>query len=106
MLIALKLAGLLIYKGVTLSGLGIFLSPTAYVFYFGLVLVLMLRKLHIPGAVLISIILASLLAHTFGLGDVGEPVILSKDMFDAILGLDFGVIANPRILSVILVVCV
>src|SRR3989344_1709385 len=52
MLIALRLAGILLYSGVSISGLGVFLSPTAYVLYFGLASTLILRKFKIPGSVL------------------------------------------------------
>ncbi|MEK6817736.1 MAG: NCS2 family permease [Nanoarchaeota archaeon] len=103
MLIALKLAGILIYEGVTIKGIGILLSPIAYVFYFGLFAVLILRKFKIPGAVLIGIILASIFAHFLGLGEVKEPVRVSTEMFSALFKLDFGVIFNLKILSVILV---
>lgn len=103
MLIALKLAGILIYEGVTFSGFGILFSKIAYAFYFGLFAVLVLRKLRIPGAVLLSIILASFLAHVIGIGHVAEPVRISNAMLGAIFKLDLGVIFNPRILSVILI---
>ena len=62
MLIALRLAGVLVYSGVRISGLGIFFSPLAYVLYFGLALTLILRKFKIPGAVLISIVLSTIFA--------------------------------------------
>ena len=103
MLIALRLAGVLIYEGVTFNSLGILLSPMAYVMYFGLAAVLTLRKLRMPGAVLISIILASALAHYLGLGAAGEQVEISDDMLSGIMKLDLGVILNPRALSIILV---
>ena len=47
MLIALRLAGILIYEGVTIKSLGIFLSPAAYILYFGVAIVLILRKLKV-----------------------------------------------------------
>ena len=103
MLIALRLAGILLYEGVSIKGIGVLLSPMSYVFYFGLIAVLVLRKFKVPGSVLISIIFASVFAHFLGLGEVKEPIKISAEMFGAIFKLDLGVIFNLRILSVILV---
>lgn len=103
MLIALRLAGILIYSGITLSSLGVLLSPLAFVFYFGLMLVLFLRKLNVPGSVLISIALASVLAHLLGLGSANQTISLSSDMLAGVLQLDLGIVLNPRALSIILV---
>ncbi|MBS3118434.1 NCS2 family permease [Candidatus Woesearchaeota archaeon] len=103
MLIALRLAGVLVYSGVRISGLGIFFSPLAYVLYFGLALTLILRKFKIPGAVLISIVLSTLSAYILGLGGTATPVQFSTEMFSAIFQLDLGVIFNVKMISVILV---
>jgi adenine/guanine/hypoxanthine permease len=103
MLIALRLAGIIIYEGVSISGFGIFMSPMAYVLYAGLALVLILRKFKIPGAVLISIVAASVLANFVGLGNTGTAITVSKDMFSAIFQMDLKVILDPRMWSVILV---
>ncbi len=103
MLIALRLAGILVYEGVIIQGIGVLFSPMAYVLYFGLAVVLILRKLKVRGSVLISIILASVLAHFLGLGDAGGAIEISKEMLGGVLALDFGVILNPKILTVILV---
>ena len=103
MLIALRLAGILLYTGVAISGIGILLSPLAYIFYFGLASTLILRKFKVPGSVLISIILATILAYIFGLGGSGEPLKISKEMFSAIFQLDFSVILNVKMISAILV---
>jgi len=103
MLIALRLSGVILYEGITFNGIGLLLSPMAYVLYFGVAAVLILRRFKVPGSVLISIALAAVLAHLLGLGGAGEPVQISKDMFSAILKLDLGVILDPRMWSVILI---
>ncbi len=103
MLIALRLAGVLVYKGISIAGFGTLLSPMSLVLAFGLALVLILRKLKVPAAVLISIILAAILSHIIGLGATGEAISVSQNMLSGILHLDLGVVLNPRILSVILV---
>ncbi len=103
MLIALRLAGILVYSGVTISGLGIFLSPLAYVLYFGLALALILRKLKIPGAILISIVLSTIFAYLLGLGGTASPVQISSEMFSSIFQFDLGVIFNVKMIGVILV---
>jgi AGZA family xanthine/uracil permease-like MFS transporter len=103
MLIALRLAGVILYEGIIFNGIGSLMSPLAYVFYFGVASVLILRRFRVPGSVLISIVLASIFAHFLGLGSSGEPVQISKEMFSAVLQLDLGVILDPRMWSVILV---
>lgn len=103
-LIALKITGVLNYKGVQLTGIGVIFSPMAYVLYFGVAIVLALQKFKIKGAVLISIILSSILANYIGLGTTqADKITISMDMFSAILKLDPWVIFNPKMLNVILV---
>lgn len=103
-LIALRIAGIIIYEGVRLSGIGILFSPTTYVFYLGLVVVLALQKFRIKGGVLISIIIASLFANALGLGNkASEMVSVSEDMLSGIMKLNFNVIFDVRMLNVILV---
>ncbi len=103
MLIALKVSGITAYQGIQITGFNLLTSPEAYVFYFGLIVVAILRLLKIKGAVLISIIAASFLAHSLGIGQVLEPIKLSKDMFSGTFALDLGIIFNPRIWSIVLV---
>ena len=103
MLIALSLAGVIAYEGITFSHFGSILTPLFGVLAFGVITVLLLRKFRVPGAVLISIILASVLAHLLGLGSSGESFVISKDMFSAIFQWDLSVILDPRMWSVILI---
>jgi adenine/guanine/hypoxanthine permease len=103
-LVALKIAGVLRYEDINIKGFGDFASPLALVFYASLALVLVLDRLRVRAAVLISIILATLFCHLLGIGSDGEqPAELSRAMFAGIGKLDSGVIANPKILSVILI---
>lgn len=103
MLIALSLAGAIAYEGITFSHFGSILTPLFAVLAFGVVAVLVLRKFRVPGAVLISIILASVLAHLLGLGDTGTTFTINKEMFSAIFQWDLSVILNPKMWSVILI---
>ncbi len=102
-LIALRLAGGLVYEGVVLDGLGTLLSVEGLVFGLGLILLLVLKKLKVPGSVLISIIAAAVAAHLLGIGAVAEPITVSRDMLSAVFQIDIGVIADPRMWSVILI---
>lgn len=103
-LIALRIAGILTYEGVRLAGWGTLGSPAAIILAAGLVLILVLQRLHVRGAVLISIILASMLAHQLGLGvEQDQAMEVSGRMLEGILRLDLGVILEPRMWSVILV---
>lgn len=103
MLIALKVSGLLAYEGIQVQGLGLLTSPPAYVFYLGLLAAAALRYFKIKGLILISIIAASFSAHMLGIGEVIEPVEISRDMLKGVLALNLGVIFDPRILSVIII---
>ncbi|MEW5955649.1 MAG: NCS2 family permease [Candidatus Micrarchaeota archaeon] len=103
-LIALKLAGVLVYEGIALKGIGVLFSPAALVLYFGVAAVLLLRRFKVGGAVLISIILCTAVAHFIGLGQTtGEAIEVSADMLQGVLKADLGVILDPKMLSIILV---
>ena len=103
MLIALKVSGILAYEGIQVKGIGLLTSPEACVFYVGLVTALALRYFKIKGTILISIIVASVAAHLLGIGGTIEPVKVSKDMLGGTFAFNLGIILNPKILSVILI---
>lgn len=103
LLIALKVSGLLAYTGIQIQGIGLLTSKEAYVFYSGLIIVGILRYFKVKGSVILSIIGASIVAHFLGIGQVIEPIKLSKDMFNATFKLDLGVIFNPKIWSIIII---
>lgn len=103
MLIALKVSGLLAYEGIQVKGIGLLTSKEAYIFYVGLVLVLLFRYFKVKGSVLLSIIGAALFAHYLGVGQPIEPIQLSKEMFAGTFAFDLGVILDPRIWTVIIV---
>ncbi len=62
-LIALKLSGILEYKGLVISGVGSLVSPAALCLYVGLALTVLLESPKIIGSVLISIIVVSIGYH-------------------------------------------
>ncbi len=103
MLIALKVSGILAYEGIQVQGIGLLTSPEAYVFYVGLIVALGLRYFKVKGTILISIIVASVVAHLLGIGTVVEPVQISKEMLSGTFAFNLGVIFNPKIISVILI---
>ena len=103
-LIALKIAGLVRYEGVHIKGIGDFTAPVALMFYFSVVLVLVLEKLEVPGAVMISIIATAGLCQFLKIGLGAEkPAEVSSVMFSAVGRLDPSVILNPKSMSVILI---
>jgi len=103
-LIALKIAGLVQYEGVRLVGLGDFLAPPAYALYVSLAMVLVLGRLRIRAAVLISIVTTSVLCGYLGIqGEVQKSGEVSVAMLSAARQLDLIVILNPRILNVIFI---
>ncbi len=103
MLIALKVSDLLVYKGIDIQGIGDLLSYKGCVFYIGLILVVVLKYFKVTGAVLLSIIGAAVGAHLLGIGAVIEKITVSKDMLSGIFAFDLGVLFNPKIWSVILI---
>jgi AGZA family xanthine/uracil permease-like MFS transporter len=102
-LIALKVSGLLAYDGIKVKGLGLLTSHEAMIFYIGIILVLILRLFKVKGAVLISIIGAAIFAHFIGVAQPIEQIHFSRDMFSGLFALDWKIILNPKIWSVILV---
>jgi AGZA family xanthine/uracil permease-like MFS transporter len=69
-----------------------------------LTVILVLEWLQIRGSVLIGIILTAVFCHILGVTNGGEsPAKISYAMFSGIGQLDLGVIANPRMFSVILI---
>ena len=70
----MKVSGLLAYEGIQVRGIGLLTSNEAYIFYAGLVLVLIFRYFKIRGAVLFSIIGAAIIAHLLGVGQPIEPI--------------------------------
>ena len=107
MLIAFNISGLLIYQGVTLKGIGVFLDNKAYALALGLAIILALDLLKIPGSVLLSIILTSFYCHAVGMAtDAKEGAELSSRMFSAVGALDLSVLLDPKSISVIVVLFV
>lgn len=102
-LIALKVSGIIAYEGIQIKGFGLLGSKEAIVFYVGLFLVIVLKYFKVRGSVLLSIVGASILAHLINVGQVVEPISLSKDMFSGLLAFDWQIIFNPKIWSVVLV---
>lgn len=103
LLIALKVSGMTRYEGIQILGIGNLTSNEAIVFYAGLALVAALRYFKINGAVLLSIVGASVMAHSLGIGQNIEPITLSKDMLEGIFALDFSVILHPKVWSVVII---
>ncbi len=103
MLIALKVSGMLSYDGIQVKGIGLLTSHEAIIFYIGLALVVILKSLKVKGSVLLSIIGASIASHFIGVGQPIDPIHFSKDMFSGLFALDWKIILNPKIWSVILV---
>jgi len=106
LLVALKVSGILVYQGVNVQGFGLLASKEAVIFYIGLALVLLLRALKMKGAVILSIIGSAIVAHFMGLTQGIPPITFSKAMFSGIFALNLGIIFNPKVWSVIIVLFV
>ncbi len=103
MLVALKVSAITSYKGVQIQGIGSLTSPEAKVFAAGIIMVVVLKLLKTKGAVLLSILGAAAYAHFLGIGKVAEPIKLSSDMLSAFGAFHLGIILDPRVWPVILV---
>jgi AGZA family xanthine/uracil permease-like MFS transporter len=102
-LVALKVAGLVVYNG-RFEGFGNLVSRSSLALYIGLALILLVESLKACGSILLSIILTSLIYHLSGGGSETEhPAQLSVTMFESVGRLDLGVILNPKMYGVILV---
>jgi AGZA family xanthine/uracil permease-like MFS transporter len=102
-LIAFKLAGILTFSGVHVSGIGSITAPAAIAMYVGLSIALVLDRLRIRTAVLASILVATVVYRILGVGMQEKAAEVSRAMFSAVGKLDIGVILKPSALSVILV---
>lgn len=103
-LVAFKIAGLLRYEGVRVKGLGDFGTREAIACYTCVAVVLILDKLHVRGAVMIAILVTSALCRILGIGSSSEKAAeISAAMFAGIGHLAPGVILDPKVLSVILI---
>jgi AGZA family xanthine/uracil permease-like MFS transporter len=106
MLVALKVSGIALYEGVKIRGIGPLGSKDAILFYVGLVLVASLRYFKITGAVLLSIVGASVAAHYLGVVNSVDKISLSRSMLDATFALHLGIIRNPRIWATVIILFV
>jgi AGZA family xanthine/uracil permease-like MFS transporter len=104
-LIALSVSGLVHYHGlgIAFQGFGSFTTRTAVVFYIALVSVVLLDRLHLRAAVLLSVLVATACAHLLGAAGGGRPVSLSSDAFAAAGQLDLGGAMTMSALSVVTV---
>lgn len=103
MLIALRLANVLVYERISFSHVGHLFSKESAVLCFGLFTVVLLRRLQVRGAILISIAFSTAVTAAFGLTNTAPPVLVSSAMLSAVGQLDIGVILDPRIWGVILI---
>ncbi len=103
-IIALRLSGIMIYEGVNIKG---FENPLTYkglILIVGIATVIILNYFKFRGAILVSIILASIIAYLTGVrSNPDVQVGVTSEMFTGLLKFDLGVILNPKILSAIII---
>lgn len=106
-IIGLKISGILAYEGVRFSGFGQFMTREALVMLAGLGLSLVLERIRIRAAILLSIVATAVLCHLLGLGSAPETVAeIGPGALSALGKLDLSVILDPRMLGVILILFV
>lgn len=107
MIIALKLSGILIYDGINIKGIGVLFTAKTLIFIVSLFLVIVLNRLKIRIAVLLSIILATILAHLIGFSTSSpSSVKVTGEMFSAVLKLNFLAVLNPKLISALIILFV
>jgi AGZA family xanthine/uracil permease-like MFS transporter len=107
-LIAMSISGITVYKGLTLNHFGSVVAPAALAMYFSIALIFLLDRFKMPGSVLVSIIVTSVLFHFFGPAN-NEPAAsnsYTSKMFDGLFQLNPRVLLDPRAISIILVLFV
>lgn len=106
-IIALRLSDVLIYEETSIKGVGSFFSLKAVVLVLGFAIAIILNRLKVKVFILASIIICTMLCHLLDLHEANlESISLSVDMFSAIGAVDIGMIANPKMLSAIMVLFV
>ena len=103
MIIALRLSNVMIYEGVNLRSIGNPFTNRGLVLLLGLVIILILNCLKFQGSILVSIIIASIVAYYTGIKNSTPQVVINKEMLSGIGKLSLGVIANPKIFSAIII---
>ncbi len=104
-LIALRIAGLLIYDGMTFRAFGNPLGPAALPFYLSLALILLLERFRVRGSVLISVVATAVFCEVAGVGAVADAVAMhgGGGRFENFGGLDLKVILDPAMWGIILI---
>lgn len=102
-LVALRVAGILQYEGVSLRGFGPLTGVGAQALVGGTVLIFILERLRVRGSVLISMLLMApvCLFSAHGTSPDGPPQV-SSSMLAAVGRLDAAVVMQPSALNVIL----
>lgn len=102
-MIALRVAGVVEYGEMWISGVGSLLDGPAIALYVSFAIVFLLDRLKFRAAILVSIVLTAVLCQFLTLPEAGQNTAEGSSFFSAIAKLDLTVIANPRAMSVILV---
>jgi AGZA family xanthine/uracil permease-like MFS transporter len=104
-LIALNITGVIKYEGLIFKGIGQISGSTMAVLIVGTISVFILDRLRIPGAVLLSIGIASAVCHLLNVQDVqlNGRALSSAQEARAIGRLDLSCVFRPQMLPVILV---
>ena len=102
-LIALRIAGVLKYDGVHVSGIGALLGKPALVLYLGFVVAFLLDRLNVRAAVLLSVMASAGVAYAIGVQSGDKAANVSLGMFSAVGAMDVSVVLRPAALGVILV---
>jgi adenine/guanine/hypoxanthine permease len=101
-IIALRICGVLVYEGVHLEGFGRIWAEPVAVLAVAVVTVLVLDRLRVRAAVLVSIVVAAAFAHLIGAAAADKPISVSSQMLDGVGVLDLGAIVSGG-LNVVLV---
>ena len=103
-IIALRLTGIMNYEGVNIKSLGDPFSNKGLILLVGGAIIFMLNYFKFQGSILVSIIVASVVANFVGVkNNPDAQVAANSDMLLGLFKMDFGVILNPKIFSAIII---
>lgn len=103
-IIALRLSGIMNYEGVNFHSFGSPFTLKGLILFLGIAIVFALNYFKFKGSILVSVIVASVVANLVGIKNSPDAqVAVNSDMLSGFFKMDLGVILNPKVFSVIII---
>lgn len=103
-IIALRLSGIMNYEGVNFHSFGSPLTNKGLILFIGIAIVFALNYFKFQGSILVSVIIASVVANFVGVKNSADAnVAVNSEMLSGFFKMDLGVLFNPKIFSAIII---